>query len=308
MTYIGSDLNSIFSIEKIYSIHYFEYMSNFKFAGESHDFWEFICVDKGEVEITAGTRTFLLKKGDIAFHEPNEFHNVKATGTIAPNLVVVSFSCHDEAMQLFRRKVLRLNDLERTLLASIITEARNVFDCRFDDPYLQNMPKKEAEDLPGSEQLIRLYLEQFLIFLTRDCLTVPSIALSKSCTEKGSRRKNDLEIFHRVAEYMDTHLSSKLTIHQICRDNLISRSQLQKLILQQTNMGIIEYFSHLKVNAAKEMIRSQRMNFTQISDSLGYSSIHYFSRQFKKITGMTPSEYASSIKAISEREYTGREY
>lgn len=308
MTYIGSDLNSIFSIEKIYSIHYFEYMSNFKFAGESHDFWEFICVDKGEVEITAGTRTVLLKKGDIAFHEPNEFHNVKATGTIAPNLVVVSFSCHDEAMQLFRRKVLRLNDLERTLLANIITEARNVFDCRFDDPYLQNLPKKETEDLPGSEQLIRLYLEQFLIFLTRDCLTVPSIVLSKSYTEKGSRRKNDLEIFHRVAEYMDMHLSSKLTIHQICRDNLISRSQLQKLILQQTNMGIIEYFSHLKVNAAKEMIRSQRMNFTQISDSLGYSSIHYFSRQFKKITGMTPSEYASSIKAISEREYTGREY
>ena len=43
------------------------------------------------------------------------------------------------------------------------------------------------------------------------------------------------------------------------------------------------------------------MNFTQISDFLGYSSIHYFSRQFKKITGMTPSEYSSSIKALSER-------
>ncbi len=49
------------------------------------------------------------------------------------------------------------------------------------------------------------------------------------------------------------------------------------------------------------MIRDEQMNFTQISESLGYSSIHYFSRQFKNITGMTPSEYASSIRAIAER-------
>ena len=42
------------------------------------------------------------------------------------------------------------------------------------------------------------------------------------------------------------------------------------------------------------------MNFTQIADALGYTSIHYFSRQFKKITGMTPSEYASSIKVLAE--------
>ena len=45
------------------------------------------------------------------------------------------------------------------------------------------------------------------------------------------------------------------------------------------------------------------MNFTQISEKLGYTSIHYFSRQFKKVTGMTPSEYASSIKAMADRSH-----
>ena len=59
------------------------------------------------------------------------------------------------------------------------------------------------------------------------------------------------------------------------------------------------------------MIRDEQMNFTQIAEALGYSSIHYFSRQFKKLAGMTPSEYASSIRAISERpplymQHTGR--
>ena len=48
------------------------------------------------------------------------------------------------------------------------------------------------------------------------------------------------------------------------------------------------------------MIREQNLNFTQIADCLGYASIHYFSRQFKKITGMTPSEYSLSIQMLAE--------
>ena len=70
MGYNGIQLKNSISIGKVYSIHYFEYMSTFSFKGESHDFWEFICVDKGDVSITAGLRTIDLKKGEIAFHEP----------------------------------------------------------------------------------------------------------------------------------------------------------------------------------------------------------------------------------------------
>ena len=58
----------------------------------------------------------------------------------------------------------------------------------------------------------------------------------------------------------------------------------------------------MKIDSAKHMMRNKNLNFTQISEKLGYSSIHYFSRQFKKITNMTPSEYVSSIKALSENK------
>ena len=54
MGYNGINLRNSISVSKIYSIHYFEYMSDFTFEGESHNFWEFICVDKGEVGVTAG--------------------------------------------------------------------------------------------------------------------------------------------------------------------------------------------------------------------------------------------------------------
>ena len=43
----------------------------------------------------------------------------------------------------------------------------------------------------------------------------------------------------------------------------------------------MECFNQMKINSAKQMIRNQQMNFTQIADALGYTSVHYFSRQFK---------------------------
>ena len=240
MAYNGFLPENVINIGKIYSIHYFEYMSDFSFEGESHDFWEFICVDKGEVEVTGGDKKFILHKGEIAFHEPNEFHNVTATGTIAPNLIVISFQCDDNAIYYFRKKILKMDDVERNLLASIIFEARHTF-----------------------------------------------------------------QVYSLVTEYMKEHIRSHVTIEQICKDNLVGRSRLQKIFKNQCGLGIIDYFSKLKINSAKELIRSRHMNFTQISDYLGYTSIHYFSRQFKKESGMTPSEYASSIKAMSEGKFEG---
>ncbi len=53
--YYGIQLQDLFHIEELFSLHYFEYMSTFSFPGESHDFWEFVCVDKGEVEIGAAS-------------------------------------------------------------------------------------------------------------------------------------------------------------------------------------------------------------------------------------------------------------
>ena len=63
-------------------------MNNFSFSGESHNFWEFVCVDKGEVGVSHGENYTILKKNDLIFHKPNEFHDVKATWGIAPNLVL----------------------------------------------------------------------------------------------------------------------------------------------------------------------------------------------------------------------------
>ena len=61
MAYYGVNLHDSITLGRIFSIHYFEYMSDFSFEGESHNFWEFVCVDKGEVDVTRGKNHTILK-------------------------------------------------------------------------------------------------------------------------------------------------------------------------------------------------------------------------------------------------------
>lgn len=80
----------------------------------------------------------------------------------------------------------------------------------------------------------------------------------------------------------------------------MSRSSLQKLFQKEKGCGPMEYFNRIKIQRAKAMIRDGSKNFTEIAGFLSYSSPQYFSRQFKKSTGMSPMEYASSVKGISQ--------
>lgn len=298
MAYTSVHLDSFIEISEIVTIHYFEYCSDFSYKGESHNFWEFLCVDKGEVEVVADHQYFTLTRGDIIFHKPNEFHGLTANHRIAPNLVVISFYCDSPAMDFFRKRHLVIDDEERELLARIITEARNTFSEPLDNPYLTGMQKR-PDCPPGSQQMIRLNLELFLIHLLRRYTGQPHISEPSKAT---IRIKKDDEIYHRIINYLQEHLTGQLTLEQISKDTLVGKSQLQQLIRRRHDCGVIDLFSHLKIEEAKQLIRNNKMNFTEISELLGYSSIHYFSRQFKKLTGMTPSEYSSSIKGLAEKK------
>ena len=84
MSYTPVQLDRPLRVEQLYTVHYFEYTSSYSFAGESHDFWELLYVDKGSVCVTAGEERFDLGRGQMVFHPPGEFHALSANGVTAP--------------------------------------------------------------------------------------------------------------------------------------------------------------------------------------------------------------------------------
>ncbi|MFV0414102.1 MAG: helix-turn-helix domain-containing protein [Oscillospiraceae bacterium] len=287
----------VITIREIFSVHYFEYTSDYVFAGEQHDFWEFCYVDKGEIDLVAGDTSLVLQKPQIIFHRPGEFHSLKANGTVAPNLVVASFSCNDAIMQWFGGKILTLGDAGRSLLARMIDEAAGAFLSPLDDPELKQL-ERSINAPPGSEQMVKLCLESLLIELYRNG---QQPAAQPQRPTSLIKEKTQQDFIDNVVTYMESNMHKRLTLADICRDNLVGRSHLQKIFREKTGGGAMEYFGRLKIEAAKRMIREGKRNFTEVSAALGYNSIHYFSRHFKKVTGMTPSEYASSVKVLTGR-------
>ena len=61
-------------------------------------------------------------------------------------------------------------------------------------------------------------------------------------------------------------------------------------------MSIIQYFIALRINKAKELIAEGKRSLGEISDFLEFDTIQYFSSQFKKFVGVSPSQYATMMK------------
>lgn len=279
-------------VTHIVTVHYFEYAKDYVFAGERHDFWELLYVDKGEVEVMAGESGYRLQQGEMIFHKPNEFHNVFANGIVAPNLAVVSFVCKSPAMSFFDKKIIRAGEDERVLLSRIIKEARDAFSNPLDDPGTLRMEPASSAAF-GSEQMMGILLEEMLIrMIRRGAQRDSGVKVSSSV-----KKRSDKDLVGRIIHHMEENIAGDLSFAQVCRFSAQSATNLKTIFKAATGMGVMEYYRMLKIEAAKTMLREGTGNITQVADRLGYASVHYFSRYFKQATGMTPSEYTLSIKA-----------
>lgn len=301
MTYIETSLKREIVIDSIITIHYFEYMRDFVFHGESHDFWEFLYVDKGSIQVQAGEHQFLLQTGDIVFHEPNEFHTIRSVGSSSPNLVVMSFQSHSSAMDNFRGKKMTLNMEERTFISHILSNAREVLATPMNLPTVEQVELRSDAPI-GSQQMILLYLELFLLTILQNDSkpNMPPrpriIGTFLSPIEVSGTKEQRLQ---EITAYMEFRICEQLSMDDLCRHFSLSRSSIQKLFQKEKGCGPIEYFNEMKIQRAKDMIRDGHKNLTEIAAFLSYSSLPYFSKQFKKAIGMSPMEYASSVKGIT---------
>ena len=174
-TYVKTQLQNVINISKIVTVHYYEFDKNFVFEGEKHDFWEMVYIDKGRVEVRRDEERLILSQGELLFHAPNEFHSIKALVS-APNFFVVSFVCSSPLMTYLEKyhKV-----LDKTLLgfiSSVIREAESTYVIPKNDPTLKKLILRDAPPI-GGEQLIKTYLEQFMISLIRSILKKDSVSV-----------------------------------------------------------------------------------------------------------------------------------
>lgn len=289
--YLFHKLDTEYLVKSLINLTYYSVPKEYTDLGESHDFWEMVYVDSGEVVAQADELFYRLKTGEVIFHKPGQFHNVRCYSDKPSNIIIISFECDSPAMEYFSDRIITLGANEKNIFSRLVDEAEKCFE------YFENEPPKvsisKRPDAPfASEQLIKNYIETLLIYLTRSQTEITTS--SREISSNSTRQHEKLAAL--ATEYLKEHLSEKITLEKMAAFLNISISQLKRVFKEQTGESVISYLTNLKISEAKKLIRKREYNFTQISELLGYENIHYFSSQFKKETGMTPTEYSHSVK------------
>lgn len=280
MDYIKTNLECPVTVDGIYTVHYFEYAKDFAYSGEIHDFWELVYADKKNLFITAGAQEIELQAGQMYLHKPNEFHNIRCDGKRAANSVIVSFDCSAPELHNVAGKVITLGEKERALLGTVVKEASSAFSTPLGNPYTSVMELSDGGGF-GGQQMIRLSLEHLFIRLIRSNFNTIPVKVNKS---------NDL--LAQITDFLSENVDEKLEFNDILMHFNLSSSVVKKFFREQMGCGVMDYFTRLKIDRAKELIREENFTFTEISERLGFNTSQYFTTVFKRISGMTPSEYA----------------
>ena len=98
-------------------------------------------------------------------------------------------------------------------------------------------------------------------------------------------------IVKKAINHIHLHLEEPLTLKSIAKAIPVHPSHLSRTFKQETNMNVTAYIQKQRIEMAKIYLQSEAISITDIAFMVGFNDLNYFSRIFKKTTGMTPSEY-----------------
>ena len=254
---------------RLYTFFYQEKEQGFLFPGESHNMPELTYVDQGSLHSVADGQDLLLRQGDMVLYMPGQWHMQYADIGVAPRFITISFEAEGFDYRLLSNRLLKVPQKAIELLQAMLRE------------------HEEQQEYAGD--MILSMLSQLLVIMLR-CDDAAAPLRSNHCLN------HENAIIRKAQQYISENVRKRLSVPVVAQHADISPSYLTTLFQKHLQISPGEYIRRIKLQESKQMIREGNLNFTQIAQTLHYSTIHHFSRQFKEKFGVTPSEYAKSIK------------
>ena len=258
-------------VDDVYTFFYQEKEQGFLFPGESHPMPELTYVDQGSLHSVAEGQDLLLKQGDLVIYGPGQWHMQYADIGVAPRFVTISFVSRGSQLNALLNRKFTAPQKAVSLLQSMLRE------------------QETTDALSGDIILCQLNL--LLLLLLRET-TAPTGG--KLQTANAVHSEN--EIIRQAQQFISSHIREKLSVPLVARQVDVSPSYLTALFHKNLQISPGEYIRRIKLQESKQMIRENNLNFTEIAAELQYSTVHHFSRQFKEKFGITPTEYAKSVR------------
>lgn len=112
-------------------------------------------------------------------------------------------------------------------------------------------------------------------------------------TDKIHDLNNALVMYtiNKIKSYIAEHYTQQITRQSIAAHIGVTPNYISTLFKKSTGSSLVSYITQVRIDKAKELLLKGKYKHTEISSMVGFKDSFYFSKSFKKITGMTPSEY-----------------
>ena len=187
------------------------------------------------------------------------------------------------------------------------TEAERLINLT---PFSSQAPVMHYEDKNVLKPyLLRIY-ESVGATPCQEAQMVGGLYLFLSClmeaSGKESSHSSGIEYVEKATRFVQYNYSRSIDVSDIANHVGVSRSHLYRIFIRHLGLSPNDFLIRFRINEACSLLRKARFSIGEISCSVGFQDQLYFSRQFKKIKGVSPSKYLLSLKQEEEIEEGGK--
>lgn len=152
------------------------------------------------------------------------------------------------------------------------------------------------EVLADYEQVVRLCRQQTPGFQVRlGALVLQLLAHIHSIESSSRTGAGDSDLVQRARQVMSGHLDEGIEVEEIARQIGVGYTRLLEIFRKYTGLTPYQYFLQLRIHRAKELLQSPSLSIKEVAAAMSFENQYYFSRVFKKKTGLTPSQWRNSV-------------
>ena len=286
---------SIFSKHILF--HVFLHENFAKQNRHQHDYFEITYVFKGQCTIEFEHSSVQMSEGNVCITAPNTPHE---TFVLDSDSFVINLSMTTEAFQSAISTVLLRRDLVASYIQSIL--------FRKDMPNYLLIPSNNSEDIKNAVKHITYENRKNQPHSFSFCISWFSVFM---CSVLDNYR-SDVQMYHSenhsaqadhltLLEYIQNNFRT-ITLDSLAAVFSYNKSYLSRLILQLTGESFIEIVTRMKLQVGCDFLESTDFSRDQIAEAIGYNTGDYFSKAFKRVYHMSPSQYRSKNKHVTNPE------
>jgi two-component system, response regulator YesN len=92
-------------------------------------------------------------------------------------------------------------------------------------------------------------------------------------------------------EYINQHYNQKIVLDDVAAQVFLNRSYLSQLFKKEMEVSFGDYLEKIRINNSKHLILDSTKSMSEVAESVGFSNQNYFTKVFKKVTGVSPLKY-----------------